>query len=162
MQSTGLFMGIVLAASLCPAASAQPDIAGRATVIDGNTLEIHGERIRLHGIDAPESDQSCRTRDGEPYRCGQQASIALAELIGNKVVRCVEVDRDRYGHMVAKCEAGADDLSEWLAFNGWAVVYAHDSYDYVRAETFAKSDRRGIWRGRFVMPWDWRRGARLP
>jgi len=36
-----------------------------ASVIDGDTIEVHGQRIRIHGIDAPESRQLCRL-DGKP------------------------------------------------------------------------------------------------
>ncbi len=57
------------------------EIAGRASVIDGDTIEIRGERIRLYGIDTPESTQLCDL-DGQPYRCGQQAALALADKIG--------------------------------------------------------------------------------
>ena len=95
-----------------PAVEAFADVTAQATVIDGDTIEIQGERIRLHGIDAPESGQQCRTRDGEAYRCGQQASFALADMVGRQTVRCVEIDRDRYGRMVGKCQAGGEDLSE--------------------------------------------------
>ena len=78
------------------AQDAVAEIAGRASVIDGDTIEIRGERIRLHGIDTPESSQLCDL-DGQPYRCGQQAALALADKIGEKTVRCAEKDVDRYG-----------------------------------------------------------------
>jgi endonuclease YncB( thermonuclease family) len=135
------------------------DVTGRASVIDGDTIEIQGQRIRLHGIDAPESNQTCR-RDSEVWRCGQQASLALADKIGQQSVRCEEKDRDRYGRIVAKCFVGDQDLSEWLALEGWAVAYIYYSYEYTRAETRAKSNRRGIWAGEFDNPWEWRKRKR--
>ena len=136
------------------------DVAGRASVVDGDTIDIHGERIRLHGIDAPESAQSCR-RGSEVWRCGQQAAQALADKIGPRTVRCEEQDRDRYGRIVAKCFVDNEDLSEWLVLEGWAVAYVYYSDEYTRSEASAKSNRRGIWAGPFVMPWNWRQGERL-
>ncbi|MBP2534097.1 thermonuclease family protein [Agrobacterium tumefaciens] len=53
------------------------DITGRASVIDGDTIEIQGQRIRLHGIDAPESAQVCNRANGKPYRCGREAAFAM-------------------------------------------------------------------------------------
>lgn len=96
-------------------------ITGRASVIDGDTLEIHGTRIRLFGIDAPESSQTC-LRDGIPIRCGQQSAFALAEKIGTGPITCVKSDTDRYGRLIAICRSGYTNLNRWMVSEGWAVV----------------------------------------
>lgn len=70
-------------------------ITGTATVIDDDTLEVHGQRIRLHGIDAPEARQTC-VAGGEVWRCGQQAALALADFMGRSPVRCRERNVDRF------------------------------------------------------------------
>ena len=136
-------------------ALALADITGPATVIDGDSLEINGERIRLHGIDAPETRQSCRL-DGKPWRCGEDAMSALAGKIGRQRVTCRELDRDTV-LTVAKCSVAGVDLAEWLVLNGWAAAYHLYSYEYSRAEQRAKSARLGIWASEFEMPWAWRR-----
>lgn len=61
-------------------------ITGQASVIDGDTLEIHGPRIRLSGVDAPESDQLCRGDDSLQYRCGAKAANELARFIAGRPV----------------------------------------------------------------------------
>ncbi len=91
----------VLALLFLPAL-AWADITGQPRVIDGDTIEVAGQRIRLHGIDAPESRQLCR-RDGEPWRCGKDATSALSAFLGGRAVNCEELDRDRYRRIVAKC-----------------------------------------------------------
>jgi len=52
-------------------------ISGRATVVDGDTIDIAGARVRFNGIDAPESAQLCRNAKGKDYRCGQASAKAL-------------------------------------------------------------------------------------
>lgn len=94
-----------------PALAAEP-IVGRPSVTDGDTLVIQGTKIRLHGIDAPESAQTCQDGARKPYRCGQKAALALADKIGQGTVSCEPRDTDRYGRTVAVCRLGSEDLNE--------------------------------------------------
>tara|TARA_R110000868_G_scaffold144120_1_gene362860 strand:- start:257 stop:751 length:495 start_codon:yes stop_codon:yes gene_type:complete len=156
-----IFAAALIANLPCWTALANAEnLVGRASVIDGDTIEIHGQRIRLHGIDAPESRQLCK-KDGQEYRCGQQASLALADKIGTRPVACEQRDIDRYKRIVAVCRDGEEDLNAWMVLQGHAVAYRRYSNDYVAAEDQAKDEKRGIWSGRFTLPWLWRRGNRL-
>src|ERR1700738_1069821 len=103
------------------------DLTGQASIIDGDTLEVRGTRVRLWGIDAPESDQLCRNQGSEHYRCGQKAANDLDAFIEHRPVECVEVDRDQYKRAVAVCTVAGVDLAEWLVKNGGAVDWAHKS-----------------------------------
>jgi endonuclease YncB( thermonuclease family) len=94
---------------------------------------------------------------GERWRCGQQASFALADRIERATVRCEQRDVDRYGRIVAVCFKGAEDLNCWMVANGWAVAYRRYSLDYVADEDEAHHRQINIWSGEFEMPWDWRR-----
>jgi endonuclease YncB( thermonuclease family) len=143
-----------------PLSAAPPErIVGPATIIDGDTLEIGGRRIRLHGIDAPESAQTCRL-DDRSYRCGEEAAFALADAVGQRSVACDPVDTDRYGRLVAVCWLGADDLNARMVAEGWALAYRRYSDDYAIDEETARLARRGLWRGQFEPPWAWRAARR--
>ncbi len=72
---------LIAALALIPTL-ALADVAGPARVIDGDTLEVAGQRIRLHGIDAPEGRQTCR-RDAVTWLCGAEAARVL-RLSGSK------------------------------------------------------------------------------
>ena len=135
-------------------------IAGPATVTDGDSIRVSGSRIRLFGIDAPESQQTCVT-GGQRWRCGLSATRALRKVIAGRPVVCTERDRDGYGRIVAVCRAGGEDINAWMVAQGMAVAYTKYSRAYVGQQRSAKAARRGLWRGDFVTPWDWRRGKRL-
>ena len=139
------------------ATPALADVTGPARVIDGDTLEIQGERIRLHGIDAPESRQLCFI-DGKPWQCGKDATTALAEKIAHQPVTCEDLGRDRDERIIGRCTVAGEDIESWMVVNGWAVAYRRFSLDYVEEEANAQAARRGIWASEFVKPWEWRRG----
>jgi endonuclease YncB( thermonuclease family) len=131
-------------------------IVGRASVIDGDTLEIHGRRVRLFGIDAPESGQTCTDAGGGIYRCGQKAAQVLDARIGDGVVTCQPKDRDFYGRVVAVCRVYGEDLGAWMVGLGWAVAFRRYSTRYAPAEELAKQRKTGMWAGSFELPSDWR------
>ena len=154
-----LLLGLAIAVG--PPSSAAPEIiAGRASVIDGDTIEIRGERIRLFGIDAPESGQTCLDAKGQSYRCGQKAALVLDARIGEGVVTCERKDTDRYGRVVALCRVFGEDLGAWMVGLGWALAYRTYTTRYVPAEDLARSRGLGMWAGRFTPPWDWRTDRR--
>ncbi len=144
-------------AALWSAQAQSEPVAGVASVIDGDTLEIHGQRVRLFGIDAPEGGQPCETAQGERWRCGRDAAIALADLIGRAPIQCDPQDIDRYGRVVAVCYQGDLNIGAEMVRAGWAVAYRRYSRAYVRDEDAARLAGRGLWAGVFQMPWDWRR-----
>ena len=144
-----------------PTLIADGSIVGRASVIDGDTIEIRGKRIRLHGIDAPESRQLCEDAGGRSYRCGQAAALFLADALGADTVRCDGRDVDRWDRIIAECFArvgGIDEVNvnEMMVHSGHALAYRRYTNDYINAEERAKAEGRGVWAGVFQPPWEWR------
>jgi endonuclease YncB( thermonuclease family) len=137
------------------------EISGVASVVDADTLDVHGERIRLVGVDAPESKQQCRDAGGKFYRCGQVSALALDEWLNHNPVTCTVEDKDRYSRFLAQCSVRGASVQEWLVSNGYALAYRTYSKQYVPAEEKAHAARAGIWAAEFVNPWEWRKGARL-
>lgn len=136
-------------------------IVGRASVVDADTLDIHGQRMRLNGVDAPESSQKCKDAGGKLYRCGAAAANALDAWINRNPVTCEVTGKDRYGRSLADCSVRGASVQDWLVSNGHALAYRSYSTAYVPAELKAKEAKAGIWAGEFVAPWDWRQGLRL-
>ena len=137
------------------------EIVGPARVVDGDTIEVASQVIDLADIDAPELDQLCR-RGSEIIACGMVASTQLSDLTAGVAVRCAPTGALATGHVVARCTAGGYDLSEGMVYTGWALAYPRAESPYRRFEEGARAARRGMWRGDFVAPWEWRAGLRLP
>jgi endonuclease YncB( thermonuclease family) len=135
-------------------AGAADDLAGQASVIDGDTLEIHGTRIRLWGMDAPETRQLCRGDDSLQYRCGAKAANDLDAFIAGRPVSCIPISLDQYRRTVATCSVDGIDLADWLVRNGFALdwpTYSKGKYD--KAQRDAEHAGRGVWAGSYVEPW---------
>ena len=131
-------------------------LTGPAKVIDGDTIVVAGELVRLHGLDAPELDQTFWWR-GERIACGMMAMAALEALTAGIELRCEAIERDRHGRLVAKVFSPERvDIGRRLVLAGWALAYRQYSTDYVDSEAEARKARRGIWKGTFAKPWEWR------
>jgi endonuclease YncB( thermonuclease family) len=131
--------------------------AAQQRVVDGDTLKIDGERIRLYGIDAPELHQAC---DNGQWRPGPMARDALAALIGSQPVACWPITHDRYGRTVARCFAGGQDLGALMVSSGWAWAYVHYSLDYLAQENAAASEGLGVHGHNCQRPDEYRHGSR--
>jgi endonuclease YncB( thermonuclease family) len=152
-----LLLALAAAPALAVDNLAADGLAGRARAIDGDTIEIRSTRVRLFGIDAPEGGQACRDESGRGWSCGRDSAAALAGLVSGRDVSCRRRDTDRFGRVVAVCVAAGQDLGRRMVLDGWAVAFRRYSRDYVADEDRARSAGRGLWRGTFDMPWDWRR-----
>lgn len=140
-----------------PATQQGAMLAGPALVVDGDTIEISGQRVRLEGIDAPETAQKCGTASGAQWACGRAAATALARLIGAADVACDLLGQDKYNRKLAICYADGRELNATMVAVGSAWAFIKYSTRYVAEEAAARGARIGIWQGPAESPWDFRR-----
>jgi endonuclease YncB( thermonuclease family) len=126
-------------------------------VIDGDTLEVEGQRMRLFGIDAFELGQTCLDAAGQPWHCGAAAKAGLAELVQGQAIACTVIDDTREDGYIARCTVRDDvDLGAYMVRAGLALADPEASQDYVDEEAAAKAAAAGAWSGTFNPPWEWR------
>tara|TARA_B100000959_G_scaffold252310_1_gene282306 strand:- start:2084 stop:2554 length:471 start_codon:yes stop_codon:yes gene_type:complete len=131
-------------------------IIGNARIIDGDTINIKSNKIRLHGIDAPETKQTCKINSAEWY-CGMQSTKELKKLINNQEVECLTNDIDIYNRYVAICIVNEININQWMVKSGWAIAYRYYSTDYIVEEKYARDNKLGIWKSEFMKPYMYRR-----
>lgn len=132
------------------------------TVVDADTIILNKEKIRLYGIDAPETEQNCYVNK-EAWPCGKQATEYLKKLLEEAPIPsllCEISSQDRYGRSIGVCYIGDKNINRDLVENGWALAYREYSRDYIQNEKLASKRKIGVWQGDFVEPWKWRRGVR--
>jgi len=134
----------------------QEFIKGKAWVIDGDSINIGNNKIRLHGIDAPEKKQTCTFEKNE-WNCGLEATIFLSNLINRKTLNCKVTNIDRYERFVAVCFIGNININQIMVKSGWAIAYRYYSKDFIKDEDIAKKNKMGIWRGTFEEPYIYRK-----
>ena len=139
-----------------PPPTGRPSIQGPARVIDGDTIVVDGIRIRLEGIDAPESSQTCLTRTGQTWPCGARASAVLARLVHDRNVVCTDRGLDRYQRTLATCWADNVEINAEMVRLGFAWAFVRYSTAYVGLEAAARIARAGIWDGEARPAWEYR------
>jgi endonuclease YncB( thermonuclease family) len=128
-------------------------------VVDGDTIEVDGTMVRVHGIDAPEYGQSCSRANGKKWPCGREATAAMAHLVEGKDLLCDEIVTDKYGRSIATCHANGQDIGRELVRTGNAWAFVRFSDAYVSDEAAAQRDQIGIWQGPAIPPWEYRSHA---
>ncbi|WP_313592074.1 thermonuclease family protein [Agrobacterium cavarae] len=143
-----------LTLTLIPAIASADNITGRASVVDGDTIEINGVRIRFEGIDAPESRQLCEDAGGKRYRCGQVSAKALDTFLSQSRPTTCTATGKSYDRIVGHCvRSDGLNVNAWMVRNGHAIdwpKYSNGRYAEDQAE--AQAARLGIWGGKFEMP----------
>lgn len=126
-------------------------VKGPGRPIDGDSLYVGRDEVRLKGIDAPEGKQTC-TLNGAPWACGNAARDELKRLIGSDIVECQATERDKHGRVLGSCSAAGRNLNAGMVASGLAVAYG----GYLREEGDARVRKRGVWAGDFERPREWR------
>jgi endonuclease YncB( thermonuclease family) len=152
-------LGMASVIALLSAPAAALEVAGVARVVDGDTLNVGGLGIRLHGIDAPESAQRCRDGQGRDYACGEGATRRLRALADGRRVTCEGREFDQYRRFLAVCRVGAVQINRTMVSEGQAWAFVRFSNDYVAAEREARAARVGVFASANTPPWDFRSGA---
>ena len=164
--SLSLFSIILFSSIITSAISFEKIIIGKANVTDGDTIKINDQKIRLFGIDAPETKQFCKEvylsflifnfkRD---YKCGEKSTNALKKKIKDKKIRClIQGKKDRYSRNIGSCYLKKQDINSWLVKSGYAIAYRRYSKKYINDEQYAEYNKLGIWQGTFMKPEKWRR-----
>jgi endonuclease YncB( thermonuclease family) len=136
-------------------------IAGEARVVDGDTIAINNQSIRLAHIDAPEVKQPCIRKDThEVYNCGVESRDFLNELVNGRTVTCTNGKLDLYVRVLAECFIGNVSINRQMVVTGHAVLYKTAKI-YSAEQADAKQNARGIWASDFELPWVWRKDRKL-
>ena len=151
------FISFLLCILSLPAlAESRAAITGAINVIDGETLEIQNQRIKLWGVDAPELNQTCKNGQDAGYDCGKEAAAALSRWLTElQPVRCEPRGNDNSGNTIAICYTSTgDDIASWMVRNGYAVDWPKYSNGfYGVSEKQAQSNKSGIWQHNEAAPW---------
>lgn len=149
-----IILGLVAVASAWLAKQSEVSYSGVPRFVDGDSLFLAGEEIRMLGIDAPEYNQTCLQDDAAAsFACGKQALVFLKQIARGGDLVCEGWEHDKYDRLLATCYSGDLDLNREMVLKGWAVSFG----DYEAEELIAKREQRGLWAGSFDAPSRWRR-----
>ncbi|MGL4406723.1 MAG: thermonuclease family protein [Notoacmeibacter sp.] len=146
-----IILGLLSAAALTFSGSEVRSLPGQARAMDGDSLRLGDEEIRLWGIDAPELQQQCRNTQGS-FACGREAQKQLKKLITNVNLVCKGLGRDRYDRLLGVCRIGTKDINAEMVRGGFAYAYG----GYTVEESQARATKAGIWQAENERPKSYR------
>ena len=133
--------------------------SGTAIAVDGDSIKVAGNSVRLLGIDAPEYKQTCFDAKNSEYPCGIISKNFTKNLVDGKNVTCHYHKKDIYNRYLAQCELDGVVINWQILRNGMAVIYNYSEVDVEikMLESQAKADKLGIWQGSFQLPKEYRK-----
>ena len=163
-----MFIRIIITLLVLLSNSIAEEISGIPKVVDGDTIHIDNYKFRLEGIDAPEMRQQCKKESFKisffigftfykDYSCGRVSKEKLITKIDTTEIKCISSSKDRYKRYIATCYKGKTNLNQWMVRNGFAIAYRRYSKKYAPDEEFAKENKLGLWKGKFMEPEKWRK-----
>ena len=157
MKKSSIYIIIIFIYLMNSSFSISKDVYTLLKIIDGDTIILNSEKIRFYGIDTPEKKQKCKDKSGLSYPCGLVATNELKKIIISGKLFCKKRTTDRYRRSISTCYVNGVDISSLMVKNGWALAYRKYSKDYIDEENEAKEKKRGMWAGKFIAPWKWRK-----
>lgn len=134
-------------------------IRGKCWVVDADDISVNGERIRLAGLDAPESDQIAVRWDGTEYPQGEVVKRMLCKKIGNKRVEVMVHEEDKFGRKIGTVFYGGKNINQFMVREGWAISAFGEQYR--EDEAFAYFNKKGMWRDKIAYdPRAWKHGKK--
>ncbi len=134
-----------------------PAISGISRIVKGDTLTLSGRIVRLFGVASPDISQTCADNQGRGYRCGQQSISWLSGWLAENVIKCHILGEDKQGVLTGVCMLGPYDIGAAIVNAGWAVADTKQTQIYLNYQNQASQSKRGLWQGKFYMPWDWQK-----
>jgi len=165
MRRRNVFLSICWAFVVIHVLSLSPVCAATLVVKDGDTIKLGDVTYRLDGIDAPELDQICIDDHADPWSCGIDARDYLSRLISGQSVHCDDLGPDAVfrNRRVGVCSVDGEtaSLNQQLVRQGLALGVEPAARLHLKDDgATAKTDRRGLWKGCFVVPQEFRIGKK--
>lgn len=131
-------------------------VSGKITsIVSGDVFRIGQQTIRLYGLASPLSNQTCLDADGHTYNCGYVSARMLKDFVSGDDVSCRIMNINAKGELMAACSVGSFDIGAAMVEAGWAIALPAVTQIYLPYQQKAQEGHKGMWEGRFQMPWEW-------
>lgn len=131
-------------------------LTGKITsIVSGDVFRMGQHTVRLYGIASPVIDQTCWDNGGHTYECGYVSARMLKDFVNGDDVNCRVMNINAQNELMAACTVGSFDIGAAMVEAGWAIALPAVTQIYLPYQQKAQEGRKGMWEGRFQMPWEW-------